>query len=243
MHHDENVVMDFVPDYAHKVMENLLSNALKFTHAFGQIDVYVVRVGNILHIDVNDTGDGMDKETMDNVFKAFYQGPSDSQNMGTGVGLSLVKHIIESVHGTISVESQVGKGTKFHMEIAITNNCDVQLEEKDMEFDPVMPVEQKELKDSDAKDIQYTALVIEDNHDIAAFISGQLAGGVFGGLRYERQRRTAKGKRHRARHYHYRHYDARNGRTGIVSQDKKQQGYKPYTYYNSNSQGFGAGTH
>lgn len=171
MHHDENVVMDFVPDYAHKVMENLLSNALKFTHAFGQIDVYVVRVGNILHIDVNDTGDGMDKETMDNVFKAFYQGLSDSQNMGTGVGLSLVKHIMESVHGTISVESQVGKGTKFHMEIAITNNCDVQLEEKDMEFDPVMPVEQKELKDSDAKDSQYTALVIEDNHDIAASLA------------------------------------------------------------------------
>lgn len=177
MHGDENVVMDFVPDYAHKVMDNLLSNALKFTHASGQIDVYVLRVGNILHIDVNDTGEGMDKETMDNVFKAFYQGPSDSQNLGTGVGLSLVKHIMESVHGTISVESQVGKGTNFHIEIAITNNCDVQLEEKDMIFDPVMPVEQKELKDSDAKDSQYTALVIEDNHDIAAFIGGQLAGG------------------------------------------------------------------
>ena len=69
----------------------------------------------------------------------------------------------------------------------------MQLEEKDMMFDPVMPVEQKELKDSDAKDSQYTALIIEDNHDIAAFIGGQLAGGVFGGLRYERQRRTAKG--------------------------------------------------
>ena len=243
MHGDENVVMDFVPDYAHKVIDNLLSNAFKFTHASGHVDVYVVRVGNILHIDVNDTGEGMDKETMDNVFKAFYQGPSDSQNLGTGVGLSLVKHIMESVHGTISVESQVGKGTNFHIEITITNNCDVQLEEKDMIFDPVMPVEQKELKDSDAKDSQYTALVIEDNHDIAAFIGGQLAGGVFCGLRYERQRRTAKGKRHRARHYHYRHYDARNGRTGIVSQDKKQQGDKPYTYYNSNSQGDGAGTH
>lgn len=177
MHGDENVVMDFVPDYAHKVMDNLLSNALKFTHASGQIDVYVVRVGNILHIDVNDTGEGMDKETMDNVFKAFYQGPSDSQNLGTGVGLSLVKHIMESVHGTISVESQVGKGTNFHIEIAITNNCDVQLEEKDMIFDPVTPVEQKELKDSDANDSQYTALIIEDNHDIAAFIGGQLAGG------------------------------------------------------------------
>ncbi|MCI6128758.1 hybrid sensor histidine kinase/response regulator transcription factor [Prevotella sp.] len=176
MHGDENVVMDFVPDYAHKVIDNLLSNAFKFTHALGQVDVYVVRVDNILHIDVNDTGEGMDKETMDNVFKAFYQGPSDSQNLGTGVGLSLVKHIMESVHGTISVESQVGKGTNFHMEIAITNNCDVQLEEKDMIFDPVMPVEQKELKDSDAKDSQYTALVIEDNHDIAAFIGGQLAG-------------------------------------------------------------------
>ena len=177
MHGDENVVMDFVPDYAHKVIDNLLSNAFKFTHASGQVDVYVVRVGNILHIDVNDTGEGMDKETMDNVFKAFYQGPSDSQNLGTGVGLSLVKHIMESVHGTISVESQVGKGTNFHIEIAITNNCDVQLEEKDMIFDPVMPVEQKELKDSDAKDSQYTALIIEDNHDIAAFIGGQLAGG------------------------------------------------------------------
>lgn len=242
MHGDENVVMDFVPDYAHKVIDNLLSNAFKFTHALGQVDVYVVRVGNILHIDVNDTGEGMDNKTMDNVFKAFYQGPSDSQNLGTGVGLSLVKHIMESVHGTISVESQVGKGTKFHIEIAITNNCDVQLEEKDMEFDPVTPVEQKELKDSDAKASQYTALIIEDNHDIAAFIGGQLAGDY--SVAYATNGNDGlQRQRHRARHYHYRHYDARNGRTGIVSQDKKQQGDKPYTYYNSNSQGFGAGTH
>lgn len=103
--------MDFVPDYVSKVFNNLISNALKFTPDYGKINVTMWHSGNILHVEVSDTGEGMDEETAANVFKPFFQGETESKGIGTGVGLALVKQIIDLVEGNISVESQVGKGT------------------------------------------------------------------------------------------------------------------------------------
>lgn len=107
----EPITMDFVPDYVSKVFNNLISNALKFTPDYGKINVTMWHSGNILHVEVSDTGEGMDEETAANVFKPFFQGETESKGIGTGVGLALVKQIIDLVEGNISVESQVGKGT------------------------------------------------------------------------------------------------------------------------------------
>lgn len=88
----EAVAMDFVPDYVNKVINNLLSNALKFTPEYGRVSVTAWREGERLRIDVADTGSGMNKETLEHVFEPFYQGESEAQHVGTGVGLVLVKH-------------------------------------------------------------------------------------------------------------------------------------------------------
>ena len=99
----EPITMDFVPDYVSKVFNNLISNALKFTPDYGKINVTMWHADNILHVEVSDTGEGMDEETAANVFKPFFQGETESKGIGTGVGLALVKQIIDLVEGKISV--------------------------------------------------------------------------------------------------------------------------------------------
>ena len=171
----EPVTMDFVPDYVHKVLGNLLSNAFKFTPEYGKVNVSLWRAGDILHVEVSDTGEGMDEETVANAFNPFYQGESDSKNIGTGVGLAVVKQVVDAVHGQISIESEVGQGTTFHIEVPVTNVCENHLAETKAASTIVQPTAEQELNDSDGTDDQCTILVIEDNRDIAAYIGNLLA--------------------------------------------------------------------
>ena len=171
----EPVTMDFVPDYVHKVLGNLLSNAFKFTPEYGKVNVSLWRAGDILHVEVSDTGEGMDEETVANAFNPFYQGESDSKNIGTGVGLAVVKQVVDAVHGQISIESEVGQGTTFHIEVPVTNVCENRLAEAKAASTIVQPTAEQELNDSDGTDDQCTILVIEDNRDIAAYIGNLLA--------------------------------------------------------------------
>ena len=171
----EPVTMDFVPDYINKVFNNLLSNAFKFTPEHGKITVAMWHEDSNLLIEVSDTGEGMDKETANNVFNPFYQGVTDSMNIGTGIGLALVKQVIDSLNGKINVRSREGYGTTFHIEIPITNECNVKLNEQPMDNTPILPTEEKILTDTDAEDNQYTMLVIEDNRDIATYIGEVLS--------------------------------------------------------------------
>lgn len=174
----EAVTMDFVPDYVNKVLNNLISNAFKFTPEYGKINVTMWRKENSLNVEVSDTGEGMDEETAENVFKPFYQGETASKHIGTGVGLALVKQVIDAVNGRISVESRVGEGTTFHFEIPITNVCNNKLGDTEIDKSaslPALPTEEKALADSDTVDSQSTVLVIEDNRDIAAYIGNLLA--------------------------------------------------------------------
>lgn len=171
----EPVTMDFVPDYVHKVFGNLLSNAFKFTPEYGKVNVSLWRAGDILHVEVSDTGEGMDEETVANAFNPFYQGESDSKNIGTGVGLAIVKQVVDAVHGQISIESEVGQGTTFHIEVPVTNVCENRLAEAKAASTIVQPTAEQKLNDSNGTDDQCTILVIEDNRDIAAYIGNLLA--------------------------------------------------------------------
>jgi len=166
----DTVEMDFVPDYIAKLMNNLLSNAFKFTPAMGTISVMTWRSGERLHIDVADTGEGMDKDTMNHIFEPFYQAESDSKNIGTGVGLALVKQIIDSIDGKISVESVIGKGTTFHIEIPIHNEIKIAFADNDSHLQEKPADKEPELVDTIAEDDVCRILIIEDNRDIAAYI-------------------------------------------------------------------------
>ena len=173
----EEVVMDFVPDYVRKVADNLLSNAFKFTPEYGRISMTVWRKDNTLQLDLTDTGNGMNEETRIHIFEPFYQAESDSKNIGTGVGLALVKQIIDSMGGTITVKSTMGKGTTFHLSVPIRNEIKQKLTETSMNnIVPLLHPDEPIPEDCQGDDNRCRLLIVEDHHDIAAYIGSQFAG-------------------------------------------------------------------
>lgn len=100
-----------------QVIENLFSNAVKFTPRGGRVTVSAKRKGNSVEVAVSDTGEGIEPDDRPHVFDRFFTRPapeSESDSIkGTGLGLAIVKGIVEAHKGSISVESEPGKGAAF----------------------------------------------------------------------------------------------------------------------------------
>ncbi len=107
------------PIHLRRVLDNLLSNALKFTPAGGHVAVRLDRENGGLVLEVADTGIGIPGDKLDRIFERFYQidGGTNRRFGGVGLGLSLVKEIIQAHGGTISVESQPGEGSTFRVRL------------------------------------------------------------------------------------------------------------------------------
>jgi two-component system phosphate regulon sensor histidine kinase PhoR len=102
-------------DRFHQMMINLIDNGIKYTQEGGFVRVKTLLDGGKIVIEVEDNGIGIPKDKIPRLFERFYRvDKSRSRKLGgTGLGLAIVKHIVESMKGEISVESEVGKGTKF----------------------------------------------------------------------------------------------------------------------------------
>ncbi len=103
------------PTRINQILQNLLSNALKFTRA-GEVSVTVTRDSNSnVIITVHDTGIGMTKEQVDNLFVPYQQATADITRRfgGTGLGMSIVRMLVEAMQGQIHVESEAGRGTSI----------------------------------------------------------------------------------------------------------------------------------
>ena len=96
-----------------QVWINLLQNAIKFTPAGGMLSAKLVITGDKVRVSIRDTGVGMDDATMKRIFEKFYSRSSDPNEKGNGLGLSITKRIIDLMHGTIEVSSQVDEGSCF----------------------------------------------------------------------------------------------------------------------------------
>ncbi|KAB2844556.1 MAG: PAS domain S-box protein, partial [Melioribacteraceae bacterium] len=116
------VFADF--DMINTVIRNLISNAVKFTNKDGEIKISAVSADGFLKLCVCDNGVGMDKKTLDKLFKLGEQHTSrgTSKETGTGLGLILCKEFIEKNYGKIWAESEIGKGTTFCFTIPINKN-------------------------------------------------------------------------------------------------------------------------
>jgi len=97
----------------HQVWMNLISNAIKFTPNGGEITIIMIAIGNQITINISDTGIGMDEETARLIFNKYYQGDSSHATSGFGLGLSIVKRIVELCKGEIIVTSVPGRGSTF----------------------------------------------------------------------------------------------------------------------------------
>lgn len=119
-------------DKISRIVFNLLSNALKYTPAGGEIFVSLKDEGANLRLDVRDTGKGISQDEADKIFERFFQAKGAAS--GTGIGLALVKSFVELHHGEARVESELGKGSDFIIVIPREQEGDSQVIHNDVDI-------------------------------------------------------------------------------------------------------------
>jgi signal transduction histidine kinase/DNA-binding response OmpR family regulator len=182
----EAVVMDFDDTQIQHIVYNLLSNALKFTDEGGKVILHAVQIEQVgqpfLTLHVQDTGVGIPAEEMPFIFDRFYQADSSNTHKsgGTGIGLALTKELIEWMHGTIKVESTVGKGTSFTLLLPIKRECSLENEvihpENRLKIAEI-PENTEGTSDaliSENEDEKPMLLIIEDNADVVFYMQSIL---------------------------------------------------------------------
>ena len=178
---DRHLMAYFDRDKLDKIVSNLLSNACKYTANGGDIklivDSYWESEYHHLRIQVVDTGEGIAPVDLENVFKRFYTINKGDESESNGIGLSLTKDLVELHHGTINVESELGKGSTFTVDLPI-NKDSYQEDELISEHISVngintdLILEKEELIDSkvgEGEDMQIAdvhLLLVEDNEEL-----------------------------------------------------------------------------
>lgn len=177
----ENIQGLFDIDKLDKILYNLVSNAAKYVPEEGYIQVTLSYRGkdkDHIRISVKDNGAGISKEDQQTLFKRFYEGNHRRHNTtGTGIGLSLVKDLVNLYHGTIQVESEIGKGAKFTVILPIDPSC---FEDSEIDRDRIetiremVIVETPPIKEEKAhttrKQKTSTVLIVEDNAEILQLV-------------------------------------------------------------------------
>lgn len=170
-------------DKLDKIIYNLLSNAAKYSREKGEVSIKAIinKTYDHVRIEVSDTGDGIPPEKMRHLFKRFQDGDyRQHQTIGTGLGLALTHDLVYLHKGTISCESEKGKGTTFIVTLPITKEAfsPDQIDEEHLidmnisknaiiDFNTLIPDDNEDINDEPADDIDnYKLLVTEDNVEL-----------------------------------------------------------------------------
>lgn len=146
-----------------QVCENLLSNAIKFTQS-GRISLRMEYNGRVLSIVVEDTGSGMSEEDQQRIFGAFERLSNAATQDGFGLGLSIVKRIVDMLDGTIRLDSEKGRGSRFAIELP-------------MPVADIVATEKKthELHRESYFEYSYSVLVLDDNDILLSMVRDMYA--------------------------------------------------------------------
>lgn len=173
---NENYSAQIDTDKIEKIVNNLLSNAFKFTPQGKKImvDISWKNSANII-IKVADEGTGISAEKLDKIFDRFYQADTTSSRKfeGTGIGLSLVKELVDVLEGEIEVESKEGVGTTFTVNLPIKERTLIEEEAvEDAENQTFTKKEktQKQTNELEALAESQIMLIVDDNEDIRNYI-------------------------------------------------------------------------
>ena len=113
----DGVNVESDPELLSLVWNNLFSNAIKFTEEGGTIGLKLHTENGHAVVEVSDTGCGISPEVGAHIFEKFYQGDTSHATQGNGLGLALVKRVVDIIGGEISVSSELGKGSTFTVRI------------------------------------------------------------------------------------------------------------------------------
>lgn len=180
---NQELWMDLDTEKMVRIMSNLLSNAIKFTVSGGHVEVRLT-VDTVSHpssaiITVSDTGIGIPPERLPQVFDRFYQVDSSTtrKQEGTGIGLAICKELVKLMGGEILVESEVGKGSHFQVQLPIHQTAEKVIKE----VKPSVPLLQtpdldqvEEERESSLNGEKPSLLIIEDNPDVVEYLAACL---------------------------------------------------------------------
>ena len=121
---NEDIVVSSDGEMLNSILRNLINNAIKFTSESGEISVSASVEKDFARIKIKDSGVGMSKETLDNLFKmdSKKSTPGTNKEEGTGLGLLLVKEFVEKNGGQIIVKSEVEKGSEFSFTLRLSHD-------------------------------------------------------------------------------------------------------------------------
>ena len=168
----------FDPDMVTIILDNLLSNANKYTsEGCITLGMRTVEENGVKYTDltVSDTGHGISHEALTHIFERYYQAKSPYQASGSGIGLALVKSLAELHHATLSVSSEVDKGTSFTLRLLTDNTYPDALHGRRSEMKK-NTVETDAPKTVEAEpDDKPILLVVEDDADIRQYVANSLS--------------------------------------------------------------------
>ena len=161
-----------------KVLNNLLSNAVKHTPSGGLVRLLASKTEGRLQLRVEDTGQGIAAADLPHIFDRFFQSkqPDAPIQGGTGIGLALARELVQLMGGSISVESEVGKGSCFTVllpwqEVAAQEQAPESTEVQETENISLAHLQLSDVPDAEKR---FTVLVVEDHPDMQQFVSGLL---------------------------------------------------------------------
>lgn len=169
----------FVPDYYNKVLYNLIANSLKYTNEGGHIFVSTSLESHHFVISVTDTGIGIKAEILPHLFEEFYTNDQFPTSVSTGVGLALVKQIVDLLKGEIKVKSTEGKGTTFTITTPL-RECHSDIPYYTMGIEAYKPQEEDDIimeptfDDDPENKSKPKILIVEDNADVIEYIGSLL---------------------------------------------------------------------
>jgi signal transduction histidine kinase/ligand-binding sensor domain-containing protein/DNA-binding response OmpR family regulator len=175
---ENQLIAEIDVDKVSKILNNLLANAFKFTPDNGEIKVLLLLTEaeprNIL-IKVSDTGIGIKPEKLPHIFEVFYQAEnSDYQSEGSGIGLALVKELVQLHDGKISVESEAGIGTCFCVSLpylVVSEESDSMHElSEDVLINNSASKEEVSDSGNEEESARPLLLVVDDNEDVRQYI-------------------------------------------------------------------------
>jgi len=178
-------VMDFDPDKLLHILSNLFSNALKFTPEGGLVTISTIPDDSkqMISIRVEDSGIGINPDLLPHIFDRFYRIDNGNNNSnGTGLGLALAKELTEMLGGTISVESQLGVGTLFVVELPVRHNASTEsysgIEIRNEQVTALSTVRNRtklvlEQINHPGENLP-VLLIVEDSHDVSDYLAALL---------------------------------------------------------------------
>ncbi len=163
-----------------RIINNLVSNAIKFTSEGGEVEVSLSMNDELITFIVRDTGIGIENEELDNIFKPYHQISRNKANIqGIGMGLYITKKIIESLNGRIDVQSTLNEGSVFSVYLRTggkpSKKSAVHVETKKLSAGGA-PNADKKIKDSVYDKIKKSILIVEDNRELLSYLRDELDG-------------------------------------------------------------------